>query len=791
MATEPARTYPSELPVLALRQTVVFPLTLQPLSINRPISIDAVNRALAGDRLIFLALQNSDKDEPEAADLRAIGTIAAIRQMAKVPNDGVHIIVEGLVRAKADVVTKVGVSLRAIVSPQLETGDKTLEIEAYVRRLHELIDRALSLSTGLSQELRGLVAGIDDPLRLAYLLASLLDMKPEEKQLILEDQTLSGKLQAIANALGREIALLEMKSKIESAAQQEMTDAQRQYYLRQQLKAIQEELGEGEKTEVADLRRRLIEAKLPEAVATVAERELDRLERMTPASPEYQMIRTYFDWVLDIPWSTITEDRLDPVAARKVLDEDHYDLDKVKERIVEYLAVQKLKRRQSAAAQIKGPILCFVGPPGVGKTSLGQSIARAMNRKFVRISLGGVRDEAEIRGHRRTYIGAIPGRVVQALKQAGAMNPVFMLDEIDKISAGFHGDPAAALLEVLDPAQNHSFRDHYLEINVDLSRVMFIATSNQLGTIHPALLDRMEIISLAGYTEEEKVNIAGQYLIPRQLEEHGLTPEQVKIDDDALRRIIGQYTREAGVRNLERQIGAVARKIAARVAMIPDGEGAQLVPHVVTAASIPEYLGPPKIHDEVAFRVSRPGVATGVAWTETGGEVLFIEASLLPAGHGNITLTGQLGSVMQESARAAVSHIRSSAKELGVSADFLTSYDLHIHVPAGAIPKDGPSAGVTMATAIVSAIRNQVVREDVAMTGEITLSGLVLPVGGIREKALAARRHGIKTFILPARNESDLDELRPEVRETVRFVPVKTLEEALKIALPPDGGPTG
>jgi ATP-dependent Lon protease len=506
---------------------------------------------------------------------------------------------------------------------------------------------------------------------------------------------------------------------------------------------------------------------------------------MTPASPEYQMIRTYFDWLLDIPWSTLTEDRLDPVAAREVLDQDHYDLDKVKERIVEYLAVQKLKMRQSgAAAQIKGPILCFVGPPGVGKTSLGQSIARAMNRKFVRISLGGVRDEAEIRGHRRTYIGSIPGRIVQALKQAGAMNPVFMLDEIDKVSAGYQGDPAAALLEVLDPSQNHSFRDHYLEVNIDLSRVMFIATSNQLDTIHPALLDRMEIISLAGYTEEEKVHIARQYLIPRQLEEHGLTPAQVSIDDTALRRIIAQYTREAGVRNLERQIGAVARKIAARVAAAATNP-CDDTPCVVHAADVPEYLGPPKIHDEVSFRVSRPGVATGVAWTQTGGDVLFIEASLLPAGHGHITLTGQLGNVMQESARAAVSHIRSSAHELGVSADFLNSHDLHIHVPAGAIPKDGPSAGVTMATAIVSALRNQSVRDDVAMTGEITLSGLVLPVGGIREKALAARRHGIKAFILPARNEPDLAELPAEVRNTMRFVPVETLQDALLVSLPP------
>jgi ATP-dependent Lon protease len=785
MATEPERTYPSELPVLALRQTVVFPLTIQPLAINRPVSIDTVNAALAGDRLVFLALQTNDKDEPDGTDLHTIGTIAAIRQMAKLQNGGIHVIVEGLMRAKADVFTRAGLSLRATVSPAPETADTSLEIEAYVRRLHELIDRALSLATGLSQDLRGLVAGIDDPLRLAYLLSSLIDMKPEEKQQILEQPLLKAKLEAVSTALGREIALLEMKSKIESAAQQEMTDAQRQYYLRQQLKAIQDELGEGEKTELGELRTRLAAARLPEPVAAVAAKEFERLERMPAASPEYQMIRTYFDWVLDIPWSTTTEDRLDPIAARQVLDQDHYDLDKVKERIVEYLAVQKLKSRQSGSTRIKGPILCFVGPPGVGKTSLGQSIARAMNRKFVRISLGGIRDEAEIRGHRRTYIGAIPGRIVQALKQAGAMNPVFMLDEIDKITTGgFQGDPAAALLEVLDPSQNHSFRDHYLEINLDLSRVLFIATANQLGTIHPALLDRMEIISLAGYTEEEKVHIARQYLIPRQLDEHGLTAAQLAIEDDAVRRMIAQYTREAGVRNLERQVGAVARKVAARVAG-DDNAATAAARSDVTASSLPDYLGPPKIHDEVAFRVSRPGVATGVAWTESGGDVLFIEASLLPAGHGNITLTGQLGNVMQESARAAVSHIRSITSELGVAADFLNTHDLHIHVPAGAIPKDGPSAGVTMATAIVSALKNQTIKDDVAMTGEITLSGLVLPVGGIREKALAARRHGIKTFILPALNASDLSELPAEVRSTMHFVPVATLEEALKVALPP------
>ncbi|PYQ72225.1 MAG: endopeptidase La [Acidobacteria bacterium] len=801
MPTDPARTYPSELPVIALRQNVVLPLTLQPLAINRPASVDSVNRALSGDRLLFLVLQNNDDDEPAIDNLRRVGTIGAIRQMAKIPNGGMSIIVEGLTRAKAESYSKTAPSLTAIVSPAPDSFVRSLEVDAYVRRLQDLIDRALSLASGLSQELRGLVAGIDDPLRLVYLLSSLLDMRAEEKQQILETDDLLPKLQAVAGAMNREIALLEMKSKIESAAQQEMTDAQREYYLRQQLKAIQAELGEGEKTDIQEIRRRLIDAKLPETVARSAEREVDRLERMTPASPEYQMLRTYIDWVLDVPWSVLTEDRLDPIAARAVLDEDHYDLGKVKERIIEYLAVQKLKRAAAPAATIKGPILCFVGPPGVGKTSLGQSIARAMNRKFVRISLGGVRDEAEIRGHRRTYIGAIPGRVVQALKQAGAMNPVFMLDEIDKITVGYQGDPAAALLEVLDPSQNHSFRDHYLEINVDLSRVLFIATANQLGTIHPALLDRMELISLAGYTEEEKLHIATRYLIPRQLEENGLRPDAVSFEDNAIRRIVTEYTREAGVRNLERQIGAVARKIAARIASQDGGDPAKgpaaaaAVPAaasraetqrawVVTAASLTEYLGPPRFRDEVSFRVSRPGVATGVAWTETGGDVLFIEARLLPSGHQNLILTGQLGNVMQESARAALSHIRAEAAQLGIAPESLDKNDLHVHVPAGAIPKDGPSAGVTMATAMVSALRNQPVRDDVAMTGEITLSGLVLPVGGIREKALAARRHGIKEFVLPARNEPDLAELPAEVKDGIRFIPVQTLEEVLKVALP-------
>lgn len=761
---------PSELPVVPLRGTVVLPMTVAPLGVSRPVSVEAVNKGLSGDRMVLLLLQRNDNDNPSADDLERVGTVAIIRQMAKAQG-GMRVLVEGIARARAEFLQTEKGYLSALIKAMPETSQRSLEIDAHVRRLQELVDRALSLATGLSPDIRTLVTSLDDPLRIAYLLASLLDMKPEDKQRLLEENSIAIKLDAVSSALAREIDVLELKGQIESRAEKEMTDAQRQYVLRQQLKAIQNELGEGD-GESAELRKRVTDANLPEHVAAVANREVDRLERMTPAAPEYQMIRTYLDWLLEVPWAKRTEDRIDPIEARKVLDEDHYDLDKVKDRIVEYLAVRKLK------GDMKGPILCFVGPPGVGKTSLGQSIARSMNRKFVRISLGGVRDEAEIRGHRRTYIGSMPGRLVQALKSAGSINPVLMLDEIDKVSVGVQGDPAAALLEVLDPAQNHTFRDHYLEVPLDLSNVLFIATANQLGTIHPALLDRMEIISLSGYSEEEKLHISRMYLIPRQREEHGLKPEQLVIDDDALRRVIAEYTREAGVRSLERQIGALARKVAARVAATPEYIG-----HV-TVQDVTEYLGPARFRSEGAFRLSRPGVATGLAWTEVGGDVLYIEAVLLPGGGGHLTLTGQLGSVMQESARAALSHVRQQASALGITPETLSKQDLHIHVPAGAIPKDGPSAGVTMATAIVSAARGAPVRSDVAMTGEITLSGLVLPVGGIREKAMAARRQGIKTVVLPQGNVQDLVELPEEVRRDMTFVPATTLDDVLKVALP-------
>ena len=810
MADEAQPNLPSELPVVPLRGAVVLPMTVSPLGVSRTISVEAVNRALAGDRMILALLQQSDADEPAPDDLYRVGTVCIIRQMAKAQG-GMRVLVEGIARARAEFLQIDRGVMQALVKPLKERVVKGIEIDARVRRLQDLIDRALSLATGLSPDIKALISSIDDPLRVAYLLASLLDMKPEDKQKLLEEESLEVKLDAVALALSREIEVLELKGQIESRAEKEMSDAQRQYVLRQQLKAIQTELGEGD-TDVQQLRTRIASAQLPERIATAVLREVDRLERMTSASPEYQMLRTYIDWVLDLPWDKYKEDRLDPVEARRVLDEDHYDLDKVKDRIVEHLAVQKLRQRTATSpaieeaggtppttgadpapaapatigspsppasvATMKGPILCFVGPPGVGKTSLGQSIARAMNRKFVRISLGGVRDEAEIRGHRRTYIGSMPGRLAQALRSAGSSNPVLMLDEIDKISVGIQGDPAAALLEVLDPAQNHSFRDHYLEIPLDLSRVLFIATANQLGTVHPALLDRMEMLSLSGYTEDEKVHIANLYLIPRQLMENGLLSEQLAITEGALRRVIAEYTREAGVRTLERQIGAIARKVAARVAANDS------VRATVNVADVPEYLGPARFRPETSFRTSRPGVATGLAWTETGGDVLFIEAALLPAGNGQVILTGQLGSVMQESARAALSHVRQNATPLGLSEEFLNKHDVHIHVPAGAIPKDGPSAGVTMATALVSAARGVPVRSDVAMTGEITLSGLVLPVGGIREKTLAARRQGIHTVILPELNQQDLTELPEDVRREMTFHPVSTLEQALSISIP-------
>ena len=762
---------PSELPVLPLRRTVGFPLTLQPLAVNRPVSIESVQKALAGDRMIVLLLQDNDADDPTPNDLRRVGTVGIIRQMARTTG-GINIIVEGVSRVRAEVVTRTASAMRAQITPLPEKYERTIEVEAHVRRIQELIEKALSLAAGLSEELRAVVLNIEDPLRLAYVLGTLIDMKPEEKQQLLEENDLVKKLQTIATALTREVSLLELKGKIESQAQQEMTDAQRQYYLRQQLKAIQQELGEGEGNEIADLRKRVDEARLPEHAAKVAARELDRLGRMGPQSPEYQMIRTYIDWLLDVPWPATTPDRIDPVEARTVLDEDHYDLDKVKERIVEYLAVRKLK------GDMKGPILCFVGPPGVGKTSLGQSIARAMNRKFVRVSLGGVHDEAEIRGHRRTYIGALPGNIIQAIRKAGSRNCVMMLDEIDKLGAGIQGDPRAALLEVLDPEQNNTFRDNYLGVPFDLSRVVFLTTANMLEGIPGPLRDRMEVISLAGYTAEEKLQIARRYLVRRQMEANGLKEGQADIADDAIRQTIQHYTREAGVRNLEREIGRILRHAAVRIA---EGQGG---PIRIGTDDLAPILGAPRFESEVAMRTSIPGVATGLAWTPVGGEILFIEATRM-AGSGKLILTGQLGGVMKESAQAALSILKNRAASFGIDPERFDRFDIHVHVPAGATPKDCPSAGVAMFMALVSLFSGRTVRSDTAMTGEISLRGLVLPVGGVKEKVVAAHRAGIKRVMLPARNRKDFEDIPEEARKEIEFLWLERVDEAVAAALDP------
>ena len=766
-----------ELPVLPLRNLVLFPGAVLSVEVGRRSSLrllDEVSRNRP-PRLLVAVQKDPQTEEPEADDLHPVVVEAEVLKLIRFGPDRVTAVLRGVKRHGMKIV-HLEPYLLAKIQPFNETlaadvGQKAQGVRDAAQRLVELSPEA---GRSLGASLEGLTTQKAEPTVVADVIASHLDLPVAEQLAVLFQGDVKARLEMVATQLKRQMEVIELKARIDSQVQDEMSRQQRETVLRQRMKAIKEELGEEDgDSDLDQFDDRIKQAKMTEEAEKAARRQLSRLRGMPTGSAEYTVQRTYLEWLCDVPWSKRTEDKTDLQAARDILEADHHGIAKVKKRILEYLAVRKL------APNKKGPILCLAGPPGVGKTSLGQSIARAMERKFVRISLGGVRDEAEIRGHRRTYIGAIPGRIVQALKQAGAMNPVFMLDEIDKISVGYQGDPAAALLEVLDPAQNSSFRDHYLEINIDLSKVLFIATSNQLGTIHPALLDRMEIIQLAGYSDEDKLHIATRYLVPRQLQEHGLTPEQMSFDEAAIRRITSEYTREAGVRSLERQVGTVARKIAARVA----SASTPPAPIAVHADDVPEFLGPPRFLQEVAFRVSRPGVATGVAWTEVGGDVLFVEASLLPGGNHNLILTGQLGNVMQESARAALSHIRSRAVDFGIDVEAFAHQDLHVHVPAGAIPKDGPSAGVTIATAIVSALRNQTVRADVAMTGEITLSGLVLPVGGIREKALAAKRFGIKTFILPSRNQPDLAELPAEVKEAMQFVPAETLDDVLAVAL--------
>lgn len=766
---------PETLPLLPVRDIVVFPYMILPLFIGREMSIKAVDEALAKDRLILLVAQKDISDEdPKPEGIYKIGTVAMIMRMLKLPDGRVKILVQGLTKAAIDEYVQTSptyiVKLTKIKEPPIP--DITLETEALMRAVKEQVGKIISMGKILSPDVILILDTINDPGRLADLVASNLGLKIEESQQVLEIADPLERLNKVNEFLNREVQLLTMQVKIQSVAREEMTKTQREYYLREQLRAIQSELGEiDEKAEeINDLKEKIKAAKMPEEVDKESNKQLKRLEQMHPDAAESGVIRTYIEWLAELPWSVSTQDNLDLKAAQKVLDEDHYDLEKVKERIVEYLGVRKLKEK------MKGPILCFVGPPGVGKTSLGKSIARALGRKFIRISLGGMRDEAEIRGHRRTYVGALPGRIIQGIKQAGTNNPVFMLDEIDKVGADWRGDPSSALLEVLDPEQNFAFSDHYLNLPFDLSNVMFITTANLLDPIPPALMDRMEVISLSGYTEEEKVRIAKKYLIPRQVEENGLKMENMDITDDGLRKIISHYTREAGLRNLEREIASVCRKVARKIA-----EGQKGVTRI-TAANMHRFLGVPKRLPEAEQEKSQIGVATGLAWTEAGGEILYIETSILK-GKGNLILTGHLGDVMKESAQAALSYARSKATEFNIPENFYEKNDIHIHVPAGAIPKDGPSAGVTMATSLLSALTKMPVSKDVAMTGEITLRGRVLPIGGLKEKALAALMAGIKTIIIPSRNKKDLEDIPKELRKKINFIFADHIDEILKVAL--------
>jgi ATP-dependent Lon protease len=764
------------LPVLPLKSAVLFPYLLMPLSAGRPASIAAVEAALATEskEILVFTQRDPDLDSPTKDDLYSIGTKAVIRKMNRSGEGHLELMVLGMERVTLLKLDSSEPFLQGRAVPLPLPDDKGPEIEALQGALIELAGEALTLAQpNTPQELRGLIASNDDPLRLTYVLSAMFSLDAEKCQSLLEAPTRAEALRMLHRYLMHEVQVLELRNKITTEARTEMSKEQRDYLLRQQMRAIQQELGEkdGEHAEAQQLRERLEKADLPEDILKEATRELDRIEKLPPSAPDYNVIRTYLDYVLELPWKKSTEDSLDIARARQVLDEDHFGLKDVKERILEHLGVLKLN------PNAKAPILCFVGPPGVGKTSLGQSIGRALNRKFERMSLGGLHDEAELRGHRRTYIGAMPGRVIQAMRRAGANNPVLMLDEVDKLGHDFRGDPAHALLEILDPEQNKTFRDNYLDLPFDLSKVLFVTTANALDTIPRPLLDRMEILRLAGYSEEEKLEIAKRYLIPKQLKETGLTAEQCVLPDETVRKIISGYTREAGLRRLERGIGSVTRKVALKFA-----EGAT-GPFTVTLAELEEMLGPEPFNQEEARRDLPAGVATGLAWTESGGDVLYIEGTLLPDGKG-LTLTGQLGEVMQESVKAAQSYIWSHAGDFDIDPALFRSSGVHVHVPAGAIPKDGPSAGVTMATALTSLYTKLPARSDVAMTGEITLTGLVLPIGGIKEKVLAARRAGIHTVIMPKANQKDLRDLPEEVRKEMEFIFAQRVEDVLQTAIP-------
>ncbi len=791
--TEPANI-PEELPILPLRGLVVYPQTAVPLTIGQPRSVRLVDDAMAGDKLIGLVTsKNPEMENPGPEELYNTGTVAIIHRMFRAPDGTIRLLVQGLNRFKLEEFTSVDPYLRARIQLAPEVVEEGLEIEALARNARDQFTHIAEMIPSFPRELVTSISAIDDDLQIVYTIANFQRMDLSEAQALLEIDSVVEKLRRLVAILARESEVLELGQKIQNEARSEIEKMQHEYFLREQLKAIQKELGEGDEqaADIEEFRRRIEEAHMPEEAEKQARRELDRLSRLPTVAAEYGVIRTYLDWLVSIPWSNNTQDNLDISHAREVLDQDHYGLEDVKERILEYLAVRKLRleRKEELHAatstdlirrEREGVILCFIGPPGVGKTSLGQSIARSLGRKFVRMSLGGIHDEAEIRGHRRTYIGAMPGRIVQALRRVGTLNPVFMLDEIDKLSSDFRGDPSSALLEVLDPEQNAEFRDNYLEVPTNLSQVMFITTANQFETIPGPLLDRMEVIRISGYTENEKVQIARNYLIPRQLKENGLLPDEISFTEDAIQTIIRSYTREAGVRNLEREIGSVCRKIATKLTE------KSAFNREITNDDVRSLLGRLRFqgNEEITLRTSLPGVATGLAWTPVGGDVLFIEATRMPGSKGFL-VTGSVGNVMQESARAALSYTRSRAEQLGIPTDFFEKVDIHLHIPAGAQPKDGPSAGVTMTTALVSLLTNRPVRSDVGMTGEITLRGQVMPIGGVKEKVLAAHRVGLKKVILPKLNESDLEDIPEEVRKAVEFVLVEKIDEVLEHALEP------
>ncbi|MDE0031575.1 MAG: endopeptidase La [Deltaproteobacteria bacterium] len=772
VADRPVEDIPDVIPLLPIRDIVIFPYMMIPLFVGREISINAVNEALARDRHIFLVVQkDATEDDPEAEDLHRVGTVATILRMLKLDDGRVKILVQGLTKGAVEEVLQEKPFFEARIEKVVEQQviELSIEVEALMRNVKEKIEQILNLKN-LPPEIVMVTDNVVDPGVLADLVASNLRLQIEESQSILEIYEPVDRLKKVNELLTRELELATMQARIQNQAKDEMSKTQREYFLREQLRQIHQELGEGdEKTEeMNEIKAQIDKAGMPAEVKKEANKQLKRLEQMHPESSESSLVRTYLDWMVELPWSTKTDDNLDLKKAKQVLDEDHYDLEKIKERFLEYLAVNKLRK------EIRGPILCFVGPPGVGKTSLGKSIARALGRNFVRISLGGIRDEAEIRGHRRTYVGALPGRIIQGMKQAGSSNPVFMLDELDKLGNDFRGDPSAALLEVLDPEQNHGFSDHYLNVPFDLSNVLFICTANLLDTVPPALRDRMEVINLSGYTNEEKLEIARRFLIPRQLEEAGISGELLDLSNDAVLRIIEQYTREAGLRNLEREMAAICRKVARKVA---DGRTGRTR---ITRRNLHQFLGPPRFLTETQEQ-NEIGVATGLAWTSAGGELLHVEASL-SKGRGNLTLTGQLGDIMRESAQAAVSYARAQAKNLGLEENFYQKQDIHIHVPSGSIPKDGPSAGITMGTALISALTRRPVSRNVAMTGEITLRGRVLPVGGLKEKCLAAFRSGVETVAIPFQNQKDLEEIPRPLRNKLHFILARNMNDVLAVA---------